>query len=265
VVQCTDAVPVGTVAMPFHWTPLRNRGAWVNRITIAALDPTSRQPELKHAAVRLERGTVGLDGLHVVGAKTSGLRDELATALAAAGVRDLRVTGFDVEPSSGHPWLLVTNGEGSARWLQRRGLSRPLVVDAGARVVDTDGAYAVGPGVRVVGGSALTADASRLAAALLAGGAGGARALSCAEWSGSASTVHFVAGDPDPSSDDEAQDVQRIVVADGGTGLRVRWRLGAGQVLGVAATGPPAMLGRIADLWMEDATPEEIRAGRYLA
>jgi hypothetical protein len=76
---------------------------------------------------------------------------------------------------------------------------------------------------------------------------------------------HFVAGDPDPSSDDEAQDVQRIVVADGGTGLRVRWRLGAGQVLGVAATGPPAMLGRIADLWMEDATPEEIRAGRYLA
>ncbi|MGH7747201.1 MAG: hypothetical protein ACREQ5_20955, partial [Candidatus Dormibacteria bacterium] len=80
-----------------------------------------------------------------------------------------------------------------------------------------------------------------------------------------ASTVHFVAGDPEPTTDDEAQDVQRIVVADGGRGLKVSWRLCTGQVLGVDATGPPAMLARIADLWMEDATPDEIRAGGYLA
>jgi assimilatory nitrate reductase catalytic subunit len=265
VVQCTDAVPAGTVAMPFHWTPLRNRGAWVNRITVAALDPTSRQPELKHAAVRLERLMADLDGLHIVGA-AAGLRDDLAATLAGAGVRDLRVTGFDVDPSSGNPWLLVTDsGAGSVHWLQRQGLEPPLVVDAGARLVDRDGAYAVGVGARLADGMALTADASRLAAALLGGGAAGARSLSYAEWSGTASTVHFVAGDPEPGTDDEVQDVHRIVVADGAHGLRVSWRLSAGQVLGVSATGPPAMLARIADLWMKDATPEEVRAGGYLA
>lgn len=76
--------------------------------------------------------------------------------------------------------------------------------------------------------------------------------------------VRLTAGDPEAGADDEAQEVQRFVMVDSSRGLRVSWRLGAGQVLGVSATGPAAILGRIADLWMEDATPDEIRAAGYL-
>jgi hypothetical protein len=76
--------------------------------------------------------------------------------------------------------------------------------------------------------------------------------------------VRFTAGDPEAGADDEVQEVQRFVMADSSRGLWVSWRLGAGQVLGVSATGPATILGRIADLWMEDATPDEIRAAGYL-
>jgi assimilatory nitrate reductase catalytic subunit len=267
VVRATDAVPAGTVAVPFHWTPLQNRGAWVNRITVAALDPHSRQPELKHAAVRLQRASASapLDGLHLLGDASGGLRDRLAAALTAAGVRDLVVTGLDTIPLPGRPWLLVADGPASAAWLRGRGLSQPLLVDAGARIVDAEAAYAVGPGARLPGGLPLTGDVGRLAATLLVGGMAGPRALARAEWSGSGSTVQFSAGDPETAVDDDEQGVQRLVMADSARGVRVSWRLGAGQVLGVTAVGPATVLGRIADLWMEDATPDEVRAADYLS
>ena len=44
--------------MPFHWGGLWGE-AVVNRATIEAYDPVSKQPELKHCAVRLEK--VGAD------------------------------------------------------------------------------------------------------------------------------------------------------------------------------------------------------------
>ncbi|MGL4549588.1 MAG: molybdopterin oxidoreductase family protein [Gemmataceae bacterium] len=51
----TDAVPPGTVFLPFHWGDLYAPGNAVNYLTIAATDPVSRQPELKFCAVALEK------------------------------------------------------------------------------------------------------------------------------------------------------------------------------------------------------------------
>jgi ferredoxin-nitrate reductase len=51
-----EALPRGTAFTPFHWGDLHapaGAGA-VNRVTIAATDPTSHQPELKACAVRVE-------------------------------------------------------------------------------------------------------------------------------------------------------------------------------------------------------------------
>ena len=51
-----EALPRGTAFTPFHWGDLHapaGSGA-VNRVTIAATDPTSHQPELKACAVRVE-------------------------------------------------------------------------------------------------------------------------------------------------------------------------------------------------------------------
>jgi assimilatory nitrate reductase catalytic subunit len=53
-VAASDSVPPGVVALPMHygprWLPSSDG---INLLTIAAIDPLSRQPELKHAAARL--------------------------------------------------------------------------------------------------------------------------------------------------------------------------------------------------------------------
>ena len=47
-------LPLGTVFLAMHWGGRFLGGRGVNALTVAALDPVSRQPELKHCAVRIE-------------------------------------------------------------------------------------------------------------------------------------------------------------------------------------------------------------------
>jgi anaerobic selenocysteine-containing dehydrogenase len=51
--RVTDAIRPGVCFMPFHWGGLWGE-AIVNRATVEAFDPMSKQPELKACAVRLE-------------------------------------------------------------------------------------------------------------------------------------------------------------------------------------------------------------------
>jgi anaerobic selenocysteine-containing dehydrogenase len=53
--RITDAIKPGTCFMPFHWGGLWG-DAVVNQATLETFDPVSKQPELKHCAIRLERG-----------------------------------------------------------------------------------------------------------------------------------------------------------------------------------------------------------------
>ncbi len=55
--QASDALRAGQVFVSMHWGPEYLEGG-VNRLTLPALDPHSRQPELKHAAVSLERAVL---------------------------------------------------------------------------------------------------------------------------------------------------------------------------------------------------------------
>ena len=41
--------------------------------------------------------------------------------------------------------------------------------------------------------------------------------------------------------------------------MRVRWRLGSGQVLGVLAEGPDEVVRRVAAAWHDDLSPAEVR------
>jgi anaerobic selenocysteine-containing dehydrogenase len=52
-VRVTPEVAVGTVFLPFHWTRQDGRQKPANNLTHGAIDPVSKQPELKHCAVRV--------------------------------------------------------------------------------------------------------------------------------------------------------------------------------------------------------------------
>ena len=52
--RITDSIRSGVCFMPFHWGDLYGDAA-VNRATIQSVDPSSKQPELKFCACRLEK------------------------------------------------------------------------------------------------------------------------------------------------------------------------------------------------------------------
>jgi len=53
--RLSKAIRRGTLFTPFHWGDLWSPDTDVNRLTLSDYDPISKQPELKHAAVRLRR------------------------------------------------------------------------------------------------------------------------------------------------------------------------------------------------------------------
>ncbi|PIQ83606.1 MAG: nitrate reductase [Candidatus Omnitrophica bacterium CG11_big_fil_rev_8_21_14_0_20_63_9] len=59
--RVTETIKPGTCFMPFHWGSLRGE-AVVNRATVDACDPISKQPELKFCAVRVEKMGHGAGG-----------------------------------------------------------------------------------------------------------------------------------------------------------------------------------------------------------
>lgn len=54
-VRAAASIRVGQAFMPMHWGGQFMRGKGANAATIAAFDPTSKQPELKHSAVAIEK------------------------------------------------------------------------------------------------------------------------------------------------------------------------------------------------------------------
>jgi assimilatory nitrate reductase catalytic subunit len=54
-VQADDSVRSGQAYLPMHWGNRFLKGLGTNVLTLAAFDPLSKQPELKHAGVRVEK------------------------------------------------------------------------------------------------------------------------------------------------------------------------------------------------------------------
>lgn len=54
-VKADDSVQPGQAWMPMHWGDRFLKGLGVNSLTIEAVDPISKQPELKHAAIEVEK------------------------------------------------------------------------------------------------------------------------------------------------------------------------------------------------------------------
>lgn len=54
-VEASDDMRAGQTYLPMHWGSQFMNSAGANALTVPAVDPVSRQPELKHAAVRVEK------------------------------------------------------------------------------------------------------------------------------------------------------------------------------------------------------------------
>jgi hypothetical protein len=261
--RCTDDVPCGTVVTFFNTSPMWARDAWVNRLMPAALDPRSKQPELKHAAVALRPATSSLDGMIVIGGDAA---HDLAGALREAGVPGVDVAGWDfvpsVHPGPPRPWCVVLDGGDQAHvWVAAAGLVFPVFVDAAARIAGEDAGLAVGVGVETVTGLPVDTDPVRLTTALIGEGTLGPRALARAQrGTDGPGVVTFSAGEPQPGGADGEQGIELLRVYDTANQTSVAWRLAGGQVLGVTARGPAGTLGAVAAAWFNDCSPLEVRA-----
>jgi assimilatory nitrate reductase catalytic subunit len=68
----------GDVFVPMHWGSRFTSGTGTNALTLPALDPHSKQPELKHAAVKVERYTAQWQGLWMRAAAATSPADDTA-------------------------------------------------------------------------------------------------------------------------------------------------------------------------------------------
>jgi assimilatory nitrate reductase catalytic subunit len=60
--RASDDMRPGDAFVAMHWGARFIGGAGINALTLPAIDPYSKQPELKHAAVRIERFAVRWSG-----------------------------------------------------------------------------------------------------------------------------------------------------------------------------------------------------------
>jgi assimilatory nitrate reductase catalytic subunit len=83
--------------IPMHWGGRFMRGAGVNALISASLDPVSSQPELKHAAVQVEKYQTAWQLLAIRRDDAGGLRESLQPWLARFDHATLTSTGRDAD------------------------------------------------------------------------------------------------------------------------------------------------------------------------
>ncbi len=90
--RVTDDVPQGTAFAPFHWGALNLDPGWqpLNAVTSSAIDPTSKQAELKACAIRVEPLPAPVRREAALTVAVEGSENVARTG--AAGLTDRRIT-----------------------------------------------------------------------------------------------------------------------------------------------------------------------------
>ena len=106
-VAASDSVRPGQAFLPMHWGANTMGGHGVNVLTVSAFDPYSKQPELKHAAVQVEKYAEGrevvalrrveadADAEHGAMAVMARMRDALQREMPEASYASLTLAGRD--------------------------------------------------------------------------------------------------------------------------------------------------------------------------
>ena len=110
--EISDEVASGTVFAAMHWSGQHLSSGGINEVSQPAVDARSRQPELKHAAVRVEKAAFGW---HLLAARRG---DALAMRAAVQPLlRECGYAGVSLQPAAG-----IDADDGSA-WVVLRAAS----------------------------------------------------------------------------------------------------------------------------------------------
>ncbi|WP_199544313.1 nitrate reductase [Paraburkholderia kururiensis] len=140
-VQFSDDVQSGTAFVPMHWNGQFLASGGINEATIGATDPHSRQPELKHAAVRIEAAPLPWRLVAARRGNVLALQAALQPLLAACAYASIRIEADDVivlrAAHTAAPAIAGTSEESAqapASWLDR--LHAALDLPAGEDVLE---------------------------------------------------------------------------------------------------------------------------------
>ena len=239
-----DDVSSGSVFAAMHWNAQFMANGGANEVTIAAVDPKSFQPELKHAAVRVDALNLGW---HIVAARYGdvlSLQAAIQPLLRECAFATISFHTSAGDSTSGNAWIVLraANEVAPAGWVER--LAAALDLQSGAHTLEYSDArrgllkrvaWAQEPSQNsMLGLLSMGADRRVLNDALLE------RALSGAPWPGARLRVFTGEASPNASSEDAVicnclgirESSIRAVLAEGVDVAELKNRLGCGTVCG---------------------------------
>ncbi len=111
--ETTDDLPPGTVFAAMHWSGQFLDSGGINEATMGAVDPDSKQPELKHAAVRIEHAKLPWRLVAAKRGDVLALRAAVQPLLAERRYASIRVEADDLLVVS------AADSEADAAWTER--------------------------------------------------------------------------------------------------------------------------------------------------
>ncbi|MFT4247487.1 MAG: molybdopterin-dependent oxidoreductase, partial [Pseudomonas sp.] len=132
--ELSDEVRSGCVFAAMHWSGQHLSSGGVNEVSISAVDARSQQPELKHAAVRVEKAEFGWHLLAARRGDALALQRALQPLLRECGYAGL---ALHAEPGGTGDWAVLRAACATApeaAWMQR--LEAALALPAGADALE---------------------------------------------------------------------------------------------------------------------------------
>ncbi|WP_206515223.1 nitrate reductase [Xanthomonas arboricola] len=134
--ELSDELRSGSVFAAMHWSGQHMSSGGINEVSSPAVDARSQQPELKHAAVRVEKAVFGWHLLAARRGNALALQQALQPLLRDCGYASLRLHAEPLAEAGGHWAVLHAACERApdAQWLDR--LIAALQLPAGADVLE---------------------------------------------------------------------------------------------------------------------------------
>ncbi|CAE6922564.1 Assimilatory nitrate reductase large subunit [Pseudomonas marincola] len=143
-VQGDDSVRSGQAYLPMHWGDRFLKGLGTNALTLPAVDPLSRQPELKHCAINIEKADLPWQLFALIEGNVQQRFSQLRPLFEAFSYANFALTGRD------RPALMISaaNEQAPNSELLAK-IDQLLAVDNGPVLAYDDPVRAVGKRVRI--------------------------------------------------------------------------------------------------------------------